>query len=260
MTSRHKTWTTVGLMLLLGVMASGCETQPKTEPGDAMAHYRAGRYEQAFAAGEQQARRGGLTGDQGKYIAGMSAYRLGRASQALSRLTPLTSHRANDIAGPASATVGLIHTARGRHAQAITYFKKAVENLRGEDQAQAYFHLGNAEQKLGRWSSARTHMSLAISRSDDSAFRRAVRERMNASAFTLQFGAFSSRSNAESHARKIASQTRAAGLGTPSVVTASSSGKTLYLVQVGQYGTYDSALSARRRLNRTDVIITRGGD
>lgn len=270
--TRHSALMVSRMMLVAATMiVAGCDTTPKTSGasagavgssgGDAMAAYQSHQYQRAYTLASTQATRtSGVQRDQANFIAGMSAYQLGRENPTVTHLSPLASSANTHIAGPANATLGLVYARRAQYDRAINYFRTAVRKLHGEDLAQAYYHLGSTEQKLGRWASARSHMSLAISNSNDSTFRRAVRERMNADAFTLQFGAYSTQSNAAARARALSSELRRAGLATPSIVTVTANGKTLYLVQSGEYGSYDAALSARRRLSRTDVIITRRGD
>lgn len=269
--ARQSALRTGRLMMLVAVMVvAGCESVPKTTGtsgkasggvGDAMAAYQSHQYERAYTlAAAQASRTSGAARDQANFIAGMSAYQLGREAPTLSHLGPLTSNRNANIAGPANATIGLVNVRRAQYDRAIGYFQSAVKKLHGEDLAQAYFHLGSTEQKLGRWASARSHMSLAISNSHDATFRQAVRQRMTADAFTLQFGAYSTQHNAADRARALASELRSAGLGAPAIISASANGKTLYLVQSGEYASYDTALAARRRLSRTDVIITRRSD
>jgi tetratricopeptide (TPR) repeat protein len=268
-TSRMMMMMMMMMMMAAAMIVAGCETTPKTSgsaagpaaAGDAMTAYQARQYDRAYTLASAQAgRTSGAARDQANFISGMSAYQLGREAPTLSHLGPLTSHRDAKIAGPANATLGLINVRRAQYDRAIGYFQSAIKKLHGEDLAQAYFHLGSTEQKLGRWAAARSHMSLAISNSKDATFREAVRQRMNAEAFTLQFGAYSTQANAADRARALSSELRSAGLSAPVIVSTSAKGRTLYLVQSGEYGSYDAALSARRRLSRTDVIITRRGD
>lgn len=260
-TPSHRTLLTAAA-LILATQLLGCQSTPKTQSGsDAMSYYRMGNYQQAYKTAVAQAgSTHGSTADQAHFIAGMSAYKLGNESEAINHLTLATNSHDDALSGPANATLGLVFANRREYPSAIMHFQRAVRQLHGQDRANAYFQLGSAEQKLGRWASARTDMSMAISNSSDADFRKAVSQRMDAHAYTLQFGAFSRKPNAADKARQVASQTQAAGLGNPIIVSAEAGGNTLFLVQAGSYSTYDEALAARRRIPRTDVIVTRKGD
>jgi tetratricopeptide (TPR) repeat protein len=253
---------TLAAALLLAALVAGtagCKGTQKASDDGLMDAYQAGDYSRAYREASAEASSGPSSGgqrDMARFVAGMSAYQLGRADEAMRHLGQVSDHDEASIAGPANATLGLILARRSEHERAIEHFRKAVKNLKGADTAQAYYHMGLSEQKLGRWSSARLHMQRALKVSNDAAFREKVRQRLKASAFTVQLGAFSDRENAERMARKIRSKAESANLGAPRVVPSrSNSGKRLYLVQVGRFKSEAEAKRAMRRLNRTEGII-----
>lgn len=213
--------------LCMLMLASGCESTPKTSGNSATEQLNNG----------------------------LNAYRAGNEAQAMTILSPLTSSSDGDVAGPSNAVLGLIYAKRAQHDRAIGYFQSAVTKLHGEDLAQAYYHLGMTEQKLGRWGSARSHLSLAISTSRDGRFRESVRQAMGTTAFTLQFGAYSSQGNAEQRARDVRTALAALRI-EPQVITTNINGRVLYVVQAGEFGSYASALEARTKLGRKDVVVT----
>lgn len=250
------------LIAVLGclIFTGGCETTGANSAAreTMLNDYQAGRYREAYDAARDNLRRGSPADRaHARYIAGASAYQLGRNSEAARHLAPLTGHSDRELAGRANATLGLIHLRRNRHEQAIASFERAADRLQGEDRAHAYYHLAVAQQRLGRWTQARTSLSHAINHSNDRAFRREVQQRLATTGFTLQLGAFSRRANADRAARESRSVASRAGIGSPRVVPSTAGdGARLYLVQVGSFASFDSAVTARRRLGRTDAIIT----
>lgn len=246
------------MMLLIGLAGlAGCKGTPKASDGKLMNAYRAGDYGRAYREASSEAEEAsGTQRETARFVAGMSAYQLGRRDEALQHLRPLSDHDEASIAGPANATLGLILAQRSDHEQAIEHYRKAVADLEGPDAAQAYYRMGVSEQKLGRWSSARLHMQRALKATDDAGFRKRVRRRLEASAFTLQLGAFSDRSNAERLAQDIRSKAEGANLGAPRIVPSrSDGGKRLYLVQVGRFKSEAAAKKGMARLDRADGIV-----
>lgn len=234
------------LAMLLIVTLSGCGPKPiAADPGAAAAP--------GAGAPAPQPR---LHPDEQRLIDGMEAHRKGRTADALAALGPLADHRNPQIAGRASGTLGLIYLQRGDFQRAITHLRPAAEKLDGDDAAQAYLHLGQAHQKLGRWAEARTWLSLAVSKAQDAGLREAAKRLLASTGYTLQLGAYSTKANADTQAVKMRSAADRAGVGTPRVVPSrGDSGQTLYLVQVGRFSTFDSAMSARGKLGRNDAIV-----
>lgn len=245
------------VLVMTAVLASGgCETTEEGAEAESLSLYNAGQYQQARNAAEREVRRSrGVQRDQARFVLGMSAYRLGRGSEAIEHLRQAAESGDRTISGRAHATLGLIYAGRSEHHRAIRHLEQATRKLDGDDEARAYYHLALSEQKLGRWASARTHLSLAVSSTSDPSLRRAARQQQDATGYTLQLGAFSEKSNADEHALQMRSRT--SGIGSPRVIpSTTSSGDRLYLVQVGRFSTFASAAQARRRLGRTDVMIT----
>ena len=221
---------------------------------DAVNAYRAGQYETAYQQSSKLANAPGAT-DQAVYMAGMSAYRLGKDDEALRYLGKLTDHKDETISGPANATIGLIMAKRGNHDRALHYFDTAIPKLKGNDQAQAYYHMAISEQKLGKWAEARPHLTLAAARATNADLKAAVENRMRTAGFTLQFGAYKVQKSAEQRAKEISMLTERAGVGTAKVVPVTEGGQALYHVQAGAFGTHEAALNAKKRLNRSDVSV-----
>ena len=240
------------------VLIPGCESSETASREYELSSYRADREPRRSGASRTGSGRSGEpSGERARYMAGANAHRRGRLDEAVRLLGPLTGSRDERIAGQANATLGLIHAARSDYAQATLSFRRAIRTLTGEDLAQAYYHLALAEQKLGRERPAQTHFRMAMNKSRSASFQRAVRQRMGVDGYALQVGAFSERANAEELARGIRSEAASKGWGPPRIVpSTTSSGNRLYLVRMGRFENFQTALDARRRLDRIDAIIT----
>ncbi len=251
----------LGCLLLSGaaIFAGGCDEAAKRSLSAVTQHYNAGGYRQALVeAGAIAAGVDGTAYDQARYLAGLSAYRLGRDDEAMRYLRPLTKHTDAKIAGSANATVGLIHAAYHRDQQALLAFNEAIKRLRGADAGKAHYHLALSQQKLGLWRSSRAHLDMALQATTDPALRKVIRQRQSANAFTLQLGAYGQRKNADDRAREMRANANRVGAGTPSVVPTISHRRRLYLVQTGRFRTHAEARKALAQLRTPDVwVVTR---
>jgi tetratricopeptide (TPR) repeat protein len=249
------------LLLAAGLAAALAGCAPRAAdaaaaPGAVRQDYERGRYREALAAAEQRLRRGAGDPIELRYYAGLSAYRLGQHERALDHLVRLVSHRNPAIAGSAAATAGLILAERQEDASAMRMFQEAASKLEGEDRARAYYHLALLEQQAGRWQQARSHLSLAKSYARDPDLLRSIRQRMEVSGFTLQFGAFGDSEAAGRRAAALRDVVRRAGLGQTRVVPGSTAdGRTLYLVQAGQFRAQAEARRALSRLGVDEGIV-----
>ena len=224
-----------------------------------LGHYQAQRYLAAQNVAEARLdRTTGAARAEARWIAGMSAYHLGRDQQAIHHLTVLATNPNTRNLGPVLATLGLIYESRSQYVQGIDYMTQALPELTGQDKAQAYYHLGMMEQNLGHWPRADTYLSLTISHADDTVLRREARHLMSATAFTLQLGAYADRDLAIRRSRDLAAVTRAAQLPQPIIIPSDSAQQQeLYLIQTGRFRERASALSARQRLDQPDAFIAR---
>ncbi len=256
-TRRHAQAIAGGLIIAVCVGLAGCSEASKTTQAQVMRHYEAGLYRQAYEGAQRIARASsGRDRRVAQYLAGLSAYRLGRTSEALSLLKPVADRGETDVAGPAAATVGILYTDRLDYAQALRYMRKAEARLHGEDRARVLYQTALVEQRQGQWSSAQRHLSLALSMSRDAALRKVIRQRLGSEAFTLQFGAYSRHELAHRHAGRIRRSIDRARIGAVSVVpSVTERGERLYLVQAGRFDSQPAAAAARRRTGIDDAIV-----
>jgi tetratricopeptide (TPR) repeat protein len=248
-----------GLLLAAGLVIglAGCDNGMTVTPEQVSRYYQRGDYRQAKArALLLRDNSVGRTHDEAQFMAGMSAYRLGQDDQAMRLLEPISTHADTRIAGPASATVGLILAEANDDERALTYLRRARAYLSGEDQARVYYHQALVEQKMGFWSSAKAHLRLAERQSADPQLRRQIRQRRNAQAFALQLGAYSNQKLAEKRAADMRKQLQTMRLVGPKIVpTHTSAAQRLYLVQAGRFDTHAQARAAMHRLDDADVWV-----
>ena len=72
--------------------------------------------------------------------------------------------------------------------------------------------------------------------------------------YTLQVGAYSTRSRANQRVAEVSSAARSAGLGEPRVEFATRNGQPLYLVQLGRFRTEGDAQRAQRTLGVSTIV------
>jgi septal ring-binding cell division protein DamX len=75
-----------------------------------------------------------------------------------------------------------------------------------------------------------------------------------AGGYTLQLGAYSTRSGATQRVTEVSSATRSAGLGEPTVEMATRDGRVLYLIHAGRFRTEADAERARRTLGVSAIV------
>lgn len=245
------------LLIGLACVSAGCNEAGKATPDAMMREYQAGQYREARQTAQQVANQSlGRQRDEARYIAGLSAYRLGKSQDALDDLEPLTNNPDNELAGNAAATVGMIYIDLKQDNRALSALQIAAQRLRGNYLARVYHYIGQIHQRAGRWAEGRTAMSLALSNATDPKLQRVIREQMDVSAFTLQFGAYAQPATADSRLRAVTPRVNAARIGTATVQpSVMEDGRRLYLVQAGRFVTHDQAARARDRLGLSDVII-----
>ena len=199
---------------------------------------------------------GQRTVEEAAYMAGISAYQLGRAPTAVRYFSIAAQSRDRLLAADAQSHLGLIYAQQGRHDRAATQLLAAATTLTGQARAEAYFQAGLSQQKLGRWAHARTSLSLARSHSNDPTFRAMCPDQLSVSSCPLHPGAYHNPDLAENHARQLLADTAELNVGHPWIAyDVSSDNRQLAFVLMGNYSSYDIALDARQRIGSTSAII-----
>lgn len=257
----HRTLPVLALLVsaaLIAVAVPGCQSSRIASSSEALAAYERGDYADAYKeAIESHRRTTGVAQERAALVAGMSAFKLGRYDDAVHWLNRVDRSQDTEIAGRATATLGLVHVQRGNYSLAAIDLTNAGRLLRGEESARAYFFAGECYTLIGRLDAAQRSYSLARSAgSGSSGVAGKAGDRLAPSDFTVQVGAFSQRVNAESAARAAGARAAAVGLDAPRIVASTDvNGRALYLVQVGSYKTKQQALNARVRLGGEAVVV-----
>lgn len=247
---RFGAWCLAAVLLL----PAGCNSGARSK--QALEMYERGEYAAALGEASALARNtAGVEQERASLVAGMSAYELKKYGEAEQWLRPASRSADQQIAGRASATLGLVGVARERYSVAALDLSTAGRKLTGNDAAQSNFFAGECYNLLGRLDAARKSYALALATAEDPQLRSRIEGRMNASDFTLQLGAFSNKTNADKAVATAGSRAQRAGLPTPTVVsTPDATGRTIYLVQTGRFKTRGEAQAARLKLG-TDAVV-----
>ena len=150
------------LSMLLASLA-GCESTPRAGDLDqALSDYEAGRYALAHSRATEAI--SGATGSDRQnaaYLAGLSAYRLGKLDEAERRL--MTASQSTDSATKANAhaMLGLIRMDQRRPREAAGFFTSASAGLKGEDARQAARFAADAYEQAGDARSAQHWSAIA---------------------------------------------------------------------------------------------------
>lgn len=258
-------------LVVLGILAAAmllaaCSSTPKAPAkGDYMSLFNQGQFAAAYdSASEVAGSMRGAGRDRAALIAGLSAYRLGRAGDAHRWLQSLTDNPDPGIAGRANATLGSLAAAQGTHGSAAEYFLKAAGKLTGDDAARALMYAGDAKKALKKNDEATALYERAREKVEsDVQLRVAIGDRLagytptgsSGGAYTVQAGAFAARATADSTASSLRSR------GDVRVVPIRDrSGRTLYAVRVGKYGSKATADGVAKAIGKGAFVTTTDGE
>lgn len=240
-----------GVLLLF--LAGGCETTGSSSGSGgglmsrALSDYEAGRYETAAGGAEEAMQSAsGPQREDAAYLAGLSAYRLGRTEDAEGRLLTAAGSSRPETAGKAKAMLGIIRLDQNRPREAVDLFEAASRTLTGSDGMRAAEHARIARQRAGipETSDSRQY---ALAPSESASV---------AGLFALQVGAFRDADGADRAARSAQAIADRAGLGPVRIVPgADERGGRLYLVQFGRFASRSAAAAARSELGSLEYIV-----
>lgn len=248
--------TSTSFFLFALAVCIGCESTGSVGVRQAYQAYHRGDLTGAYHQAGAIADTPGPASAEAAYVAGLAAYRLGRAADAERHLLAAARSENSGTAADARVTLGRLYAERDRHDRAALAFAQAAERLRGEEQAAAHYHAALSRQQLGQFSEARRHLALARRATSDSGLRQKIDQKLRVRGWTLQVGAYAHSSNAQAAARQLASNNSARGFGQPRLVPAvDERGQRLTLVQVGHFASEAHASAAKRQLNQTSVVV-----
>lgn len=174
------------------------------------------------------------------YLGGIAAYRLDDFATAMRLLDIAAASRDGDLRARAMIQRGTVERALGRTREAATDLERGGEQLGGDTGQMALLRAVEAFKDLGLEADARRCLDKADRIGGGTS---ATASRI--AGFSIQFGAFTERANAEALAGRIARPVRAAGVG--SAVITEQNG--LFKVQVDTcYRDIKSAESSMKRI------------
>ncbi|RKY24249.1 MAG: hypothetical protein DRP83_07980 [Planctomycetota bacterium] len=243
-----------GLVLcaLVSLFTIGCEykavsPQAREHLDIASRAYRAGdnrkTVAQADAALEYTGR--GSVALQATYLRGMARYRLKDITRAQSDLEKVSRKSDNiQLLIRAFDALGEIAYRKGDMPRAEKCFQHVVDlaDRRQRPVDRAHYRLGCILQRLGRWQQADVHFQRVIYLFGRSKLAKLSRRRVNGRKWTIQVGAYSTRSDAQAGAKafdkaKLKTYIRP-------IVEA---GRLSFLLQVGRWNKYERAAAGLRQ-------------
>ncbi len=180
------------------------------------------------------------------YLGGIAAYRVGDYYEALEFLRAATVSGNDELRGKALVQRGTVEVALGSRAEAAASMERGGLVLQGPLGAAALVRAADLYQGLGREVDARRCLD------DARGFDGASAVRGRVAGYTIQFGAFRSRANAEKCRRSIAPAARRAGVGPVEVIAQDG----LYKVQVGSFPNIGQADRAKRLIRQPDDYLS----
>lgn len=212
-------------------------------------HYEAGRYQLALASARATAGAPGGTTD-AALVAGLSAEAMRDDTTARLWLQPI-ARGSGDLAARARAGLALIELRTGDPLIAARELESVSLQLPGQDGREAARVAADAYERAGRASDAERLRRRSAGMFEPA---RASEPGYASGNYTLQVGAYSTRSRANQRVAEVSSATRSAGLGEPRVEFATRNGQPLYLVQIGRFQTEADAQRAQRSLGITTIV------
>ncbi|MEQ8316999.1 MAG: SPOR domain-containing protein [Phycisphaerales bacterium] len=214
-------------------------------------YYEAGQYRAALARAQATEGRPGGNSD-AALVAGLSAEALRDDATARAWLQPI-ARGSGDRAARAQAGLALIELRTGDPLRAARQLEAASAQLTGTDSREAARVAAQAYEQAGRQSDAdrmrrRSAGTFEPATPGDATFV--------AGGFTLQLGAYSTRSRATQRLTEVRSAARTSGLGEPRIEMAARDGRVLYLVHVGRFRTAGDAERARRTLGVSSIVAS----
>lgn len=212
-------------------------------------YYEAGQYSAALARAQAAEGRPGGNSD-AALVAGLSAEAMRDDATARAWLQPI-ARGSGDRAARAQAGLALIELRTGDPLQAARQLEAASVQLSGTDAREAARVAAQAYEQAGRASDAERMRRRSVGMFEPA---RAADPGLAAGGYTLQMGAYSTRSRASQRVTEVSSAARTSGLGEPRIELATRDGRVLYLVHVGRFRTQSDAERARRTLGVQSIV------
>ena len=242
-------------LILATILCSGCGSDAFRRYDAAVLAIEDGRNQAAFYDARQAAR--GLRGAdrlRAEYVAGIAATRLGKTTEARQHLQNASRAVDPDVAGRARLQLGSIEMSEGLFRQAAANFESAARIIGEPLRSRGWLLAAEAFESADLTSDARRCLARASRGADDSSAVIAA-NRLEETGYTIQFGSFSSQTNALKRAKEVESDVRKNGLGAVRVRSLNGAWK----VQAGVFSDRRRAGYALQSLKRTDAVVIQLG-
>lgn len=247
-----------GLAAVFAMPLAGCAAPPShtASLSQGFSAYTQRQYAQA-----SQVARAYIAGNPNGTQLDYAYYLLGIANESRGRFTLAhgeflrsiaLTHR-DSVRRKAYKALGDMAYTRTHYNTAATYYQSALSAMDGRTPpAPLLFRLGASLQDAGHWGQARQPLSEAISFAPGTPAAQNASQRLAATHFSLQYGAFLVNGSAWAMVGQMRT-TQLSAMVVPAVVA----GRTLYLVQSGNFSTLSAAMAARSAVSRTypQVIV-----
>jgi tetratricopeptide (TPR) repeat protein len=190
------------------------------------------------------------------YLRGKARLSLGNVVEAKSDLQEAVSRSGNaDVRANARLALGQLAFDGGQMLRAEELYRAAIADIEvGKPPGDhAHYRLGCVLQRRGLWKQAELEFRRVVEYFANTELARRSSRRVNATAWTVQAGAFSKEPLAASLVKKL----RTGGLA-PGVRTVLGKSGPLFIVVVNRYGTYQQAAKALSSVKRyqADAFVT----
>lgn len=258
------------LVAPLVILGAGCKNASKADSKSpaapsagaldpAYAAWKAGDFKGAYEKGKSVAdsmHYGTAVRQEAAFVAGKSARKVGLRYEAIGLLSQAAESSDKKLRAQALAERGMAQCELEKFKEGAASLLAAADLLEGDELALAYFNAGIAEQKLNYWSEARTHLTLAVKYASNEALKADARRQIAVTGYTLQVGSFLDANAALRVSGEWRTKTETLRLAPPRVIKAkNAAGQEVYLVQVGQFTTFDSARSRQGQLGAGAAVV-----
>ena len=184
------------------------------------------------------------------YIAGVSSARLGNYSEAIRYLDQSKRSSERLIAGNSYMEIAFIQLQENDPKRAGESYENAGSQFRGDDSVRAYTYGVEAYRTAGLTAEA----ARLLSRIDSGQFKdedSVIGNLSRNTGYTIQFGSYRTKANAEARAREIANRTQGSRVGEVKIRKING----LWKVQLGVFSNRREASQAMNRLSRSDAVV-----
>ena len=215
------------LSLLLFATVVGCKSTQPTALEHSLNEYQEGQWLVSEMWAKKSIEANESVGE-AQYMLGLCEFKRHHLSESQEWFMKASTSTNKEVHGKATAMLGIISSNKGDIVAAEAAFAKAANDLEGEDRKEA-----------SRRTSASTNLALS------------------SNIYTLQFGAFKDRTNANTAVSTLSPSLIKAGIQSVWITEDTDrTGRTLYLVQAGNFPSRSAASNRRKNGDLPHCIVT----